>query len=809
MNRLLKYLALLLMVLYNQLLAQAPQHGVLSGTVRYANGTPAEMATVYIQGSSLHAYTDEHGHFSITNIPLKRGYNLVVKAFDLKEVILKVDMNKLKQRINITLRSDGHTSLGEVIVAGKSQGRHLRERGFAVEAIDTKMATLQSIQTTELLNRSAGIKIRQSAGLGSDISFNLNGLSGNSVRIFIDGIPLRNYGRSFSLASIPPSMIERIEVYKGVLPSELAEDALGGGINVVLKKDLRNALTTSYSIGSFNTHQWDLNGSYRDKLSGFTAQISGFYSSTDNSYKVWGDNVYVVNQQSDKEYIKATRFHDSFLAYGVRGSLGLTKRSWADELLLGFMLSKTDKDIQTGATMQVVYGNRRTEYSSRLASLQYKKKDLLLKGLDLSTLFTYSHTNRQVIDTIADMYTWHGTVGIRPDSRLALWISGAEAGQPTLATNLERNFANRSSLHYRLGRNHTLGISYLLDAFTRDIDDPLLSLEAQQAVDQRRYSKQVVGTTYQGKFLEQRLKASLFFKHYQMQAQLTEVVQQSRPGLSPTYVKTRHNRRMRDNGYGIALSYTLTPRLILLASAERAIRLPSTNELLGNTSDNIDPSLGLRPESSTNINLGVNLGPLNIGGHDLSADVNLFVRDIRDMIQRGIPRTNDDFFRFENIGAIISRGIDVELRHAWRNKVFVNANMSYFDARFNLEYDPATGVRYAHYRSRLRNAPYLTGNFNVEYIVNNALLKHARLSLSYNFSYTHKFLRDWEAYGSANKPTIPTQDLHDLGLTYTLPNRRLTIGLNAKNILDRQVFDNFALQKPGRSFFAKVTYRIF
>ncbi|MCD7930525.1 MAG: TonB-dependent receptor plug domain-containing protein [Tannerellaceae bacterium] len=102
--------------------------------------------------------------------------------------------------------------------------------------IDAKKLEFQSIQTTELLDRTAGVRIRQSGGMGSDVQYNINGLTGNSIRIFIDGIPVRNYGSSFSLSSIPPAMIERIEVYKGVVPAHLSEDALGGAINVILKK---------------------------------------------------------------------------------------------------------------------------------------------------------------------------------------------------------------------------------------------------------------------------------------------------------------------------------------------------------------------------------------------------------------------------------------------------------------------------------------------------------------------------------------------------------------------------------------------
>ena len=172
--------------------------------------------------------------------------------------------------------------------------------------VDLGKMEKQSRQATDLLDRTAGVRLGQSGGMGSDVQYNINGLTGNSVRIFIDGIPIRNYGASFSLSSIPPSMIERVEVYKGVVPGQLAEDALGGAINVVLKKKTLKNLTTSYSYGSFNTHRWDLNGNYRDAKTGFTMRGSAFYNYSDNSYKVWGDQVYVTNPTTGKlDYVTA------------------------------------------------------------------------------------------------------------------------------------------------------------------------------------------------------------------------------------------------------------------------------------------------------------------------------------------------------------------------------------------------------------------------------------------------------------------------------------------------------------------------
>lgn len=176
-------------------------------------------------------------------------------------------------------------TISEAVISVRKKQHERKEQGFSVNVVETQTAQYQQLQTTELLNRSVGVKIRQSGGMGTENAIYINGLSGNSIRLFIDGIPARNYGRSFSITSIPPSLIERIEVYKGTLPSELAEDALGGGINVVLKKDIQQRLSTSYSFGSFDTHQWDLNGAYLFS-SGIGTQVSAYYHCTDNNYPV-------------------------------------------------------------------------------------------------------------------------------------------------------------------------------------------------------------------------------------------------------------------------------------------------------------------------------------------------------------------------------------------------------------------------------------------------------------------------------------------------------------------------------------------
>ena len=126
----------------------------------------------------------------------------------------------------VILAKEDRVPLG-CIVKGTTEKRIIKTKGFAVNVIDTEQEGLKNIQTNVLLNRSVGVTVRQDGGLGSAVSYNLNGMSGNSVRIFVDDIPISAYGSSFSLNSIPPSLIERIEVYKGVIPSHMTDDAMG------------------------------------------------------------------------------------------------------------------------------------------------------------------------------------------------------------------------------------------------------------------------------------------------------------------------------------------------------------------------------------------------------------------------------------------------------------------------------------------------------------------------------------------------------------------------------------------------------
>lgn len=695
------------------------------------------------------------------------------------------------------------STLRELRVERKSRKKQLETKGFALSVVEMREVAKQSVQTNELLERVAGVKIRQDGGLGSRTSYNINGLSGNAVKVFIDGVPASHYGSTFSLGSIPPALIERVEIYKGVLPGYLADDALGGAINVVLKEHRRSSLSTSYSLGSFGTHQWNMLGNLRLK-SGFTLEGAAFYNFSRNDYPVWGKDVYLKNDQGQISYPDAPlrRFHDAYRSTGAKLGVGYTQRAWADRLMLTALTSSDYKEVQHGSTMESVYGDRHTRRRTFVLGLSYAKRELLPR-LSLQLDASVSALRRQVIDTVGIMYDWAGP--IRSGSDYVRYSSGAEVGnRPTLGINDEYTTMIRSQLSYRLGGGATLYANYIFNDFRRKSSDELQTPLIQAFVDTRDLRKSVLALTWEQIALSGRLRTNAFYKHYFQRAISHE------PRLEAgVMTQTNTERSIDHSGYGLTASYALAPKWQVMLSGEYALRLPTANEMFGNISENLlPPSPELSPERSLNLNLGTSyafsLGQL----HHFGLNATLYYRGVKGMIREAVQAGSFTYTRFENLENVLSHGIDCELTYDYDTRLHFRFALSRFATLFDTEYD-AMGNRYQYYGMQIRNEPSFKFSTQLSYDLRQLFARGDKAQLHASLNYVEGFLRNWANVGSANLARIPTQCVLDLGASYTFGGGRLTLSADAKNVFNRQAFDNFGLQKSGRAFYAKVSYNIF
>lgn len=94
------------------------------------------------------------------------------------------------------------------------------------------------------------------------------------------------------------------------------------------------------------------------------------------------------------------------------------------------------------------------------------------------------------------------------------------------------------------------------------------------------------------------------------------------------------------------------------------------------------------------------------------------------------------------------------------------------------------------------------------YSFHNIISKTDQLNVGVAHQYIHWYFLNWEAFGAiSTKARIPTQNITDLSLSYSWQADRFNISLECNNLFDRLAYDNYMLQKPGRSFAAK--FRIF
>ena len=786
------------------LFAKNTNSATVSGTVRSADGELLEFVSVYIKNTSHATATDRNGQFTLS---IPAGNQQIMFSFisyqdKTWDVTVKNGEAKAK---NIVMTENDASLLQEVRVFGKSVKKEIETQGFAVHVVETQRIAVQSIQTNELLDRTAGVRIRQDGGLGSRANYNINGLSGNAIKTFIDGVPMSNFGASFSLNNIPPSLIERIEVYKGVVPGYLSEDALGGAINIVLKARTINSLVASYSFGSFNTHQSNVAGNFRTKK-GLTLDVSGFYNYSDNNYEVWGEEIaFRDNKGNTYPNQRVKRFHDAYKSYGTRLSAGFTNVKWADRFMVGVNLSKGFQEIQTGATMANVYGDRNTKRNANVATLIYSKKNLFTQGLDLKIDASYSDLKRQVVDTVGIRYDWSGKPMQRPDGSYIKWNSGAEIGSAkTLGINSDRTFVVRTNVSYPIFRNNTVYANYLYNSFVRGVSDELQPSALQMLANTRDLQKNIVSFTYENVAFSNKLRTNVFYKHYFQRS----ISNEPRRQTDGEYVYDVFNKDVDFSGFGATFSFALFSNLHLMGSAEKAMRLPTPDELFGNPNENLIAAPDLDAEKSNNFNLGVNWDILDINKHSLKFNGMLIYRDTRGLIRTFVGTSNSNPpSRFENLESVETTGFDAEVFYSYSNKFDFKFNVSKFDALFNTEFNKQ-GAPYLFYRLQIQNEPSFKFNVNTTYHLHNLFLKKSRLSVYYNLNYVNKFRLRWANTGGANLDYIYAQYPSDIGFVYMFPSRKINLSFDAKNIFDQQLFDNFGLQKPGRAFYGKLTYSI-
>ena len=683
------------------------------------------------------------------------------------------------------------TQLSEVVLTGQSPIKQVQKAAYNVVAIEAQQLRNLNSNAADMLARVSGVKMRETGGVGAEANINLNGFTGRHVRIFIDGVPMNEANASFRINNIPAELIERIEIYKGVVPVTFGADALGGAINVVTRKSRYNYGNLSYTFGSFNTHKSTLNlGQFlTDNIS---VELNAYQNYSDNSYKVFTEYLDLQTGTYSKEKRWFKRFHDRYHNEAIIGRVNIFDEKWADKLSFALNYSQEDKQLQNANLMQKVLGGKYRKSHNYSSSVEYEKKNIL-NGLSFFLTGRYDFTTTQNVDEEARRYSWTGEyepMVTRGESQLQNTIFEGKTGYIT------------SHLDYQLNEKHSFQLTHTFSNYTRRNKNMLITNYTLDSDFMRRVNeKNISGFSY--KFTpSERWNILAFGKYYN--TAVTGPVIISGQGSRAVYEEETHHTQAW--GYGGATTYQLLKPLQVKLSYEKSFRLPTDTELFGDGDLEIG-NYKLKPENSDNLNVNLSYQPA-FKAHSLLVEAGFAYRYIKDYIIRSIisAGVNEGSAGSRNHGKVLNMGVDATLRYFYKDVFSVGGNLSYMNLR-NKEEFTETGRLSAIYNDRLPNMPYLFGNADATCNIGSLIAKHDKLSLNYNLFFTEEFFTSWQSEGTKIK--VPRQLSHDVSLTYYTPNKRLSLSVEAKNITDELLYDNYSLQKAGRAFYAKLSYRFY
>lgn len=765
--------------------AKAQQEAMISGKILSTEKEIVDFATVYLKGTNYGGTTNEEG---IYHLKAPAGnYTLVVSAIGYTTVEKAVRLTageRTKQNLTIKPQVE---ELDEVVIVSNGISR-LKRSAFNAIAVDTKELQNSTKSLSDALSKAPGMKLRESGGVGSDMQLMLDGFSGKHVKVFIDGVPQEGVGNSFALNNIPVNFAERIEVYKGVVPVGFGTDAIGGVVNIVTNKKRRNwFLDASYSYGSFNTHKSYVNfGQTLDN--GFTYEINTFQNYSDNDYYVDAPVKDFETGRLDtdkKERVK--RFNDTYHNEAVIGKVGFVNRNWADRLLLGFTYSNMYQEIQTGVRQNTVYGDKHRKGHSLMPSLEYNKRDLLTKGLDLVFTANYNKNMTTNIDTSAYEYNWRGEKNLM-NSR------GEQSYQHTRSDN--NNWNGTVTVNYRLGHAHVFTFNNVLTAFRRSNTSLLTNEELTDAID-KQTRKNIAGLSYR-LMPSEHWNLSVFGKHYNQYV----AGPMATDNTSSEYVRT--SRSVSSVGYGAAGTYFILPGLQAKLSYEKAYRLPTIEEMFGNEDLEMG-DIGIKPEKSDNVNLNVSYNK-TLGKHGLYVEGGLIYRNTNDYIQRNITDLSGgkQAASYINYGKVLTKGYNLSARYSFSNWLSVGGNYTQMNVRDNQKTAIGSGAENIAYKERMPNLPYRFADSDITLYWRNLWKKGNTLIFTYDNQYLHSFTYYSSIIGSnKGEYVVPNQFSHNLTLSYSLQNGRYNISFECRNFTDEKLYDNFSLQKAGRAFYGK------
>ena len=335
--------------------------------------------------------------------------------------------------------------LKEVVVTANRVQTRADDLVSEVVVIDRAAIEASSGRTlTEVLARNAGVQMTSNGGLGKNTGVFIRGTETRHTILLIDGV---RFGSATTGApswdNIPLDMIDRIEVLKGPASALYGSEAVGGVVQVFMRKGVKGfSPYASLSLGtnSFAQVSAGVNGS-----DGALSYTIGVQKTQDKGFSATNSKAAFGNYNADRDGFKQDAVNAS-VAYQINPNWKIDAG-----LLYANGMSQYD-DGPTGDTRTAVRAQTlRAGIEGKVLSnwkTQIRVSQALDKANDIESAYFPSKFN-----TKQDQITWQNDI----DTPLGVALLGVERMTQKIDSSTLYDVTQRTVSSYFAGLNGTSG----------------------------------------------------------------------------------------------------------------------------------------------------------------------------------------------------------------------------------------------------------------------------------------------------------------------------------------------------------------
>jgi outer membrane receptor for ferrienterochelin and colicins len=615
--------------------------------------------------------------------------------------------------------------LDHIVVTAQYEAGSASRSTYKVKVIDEgKIEALAAVNLKDALSNELNIRLSQDAVLGSSMS--IQGLSGQNVKILVDGVPMigRQNG-NLDLSQINLNNVKRIEIVEGPMAVSYGTNALAGVINIITKQPAAEKLAAR-AIAYYETNNTYNIGISLDKRRGAHGVAANFNRNyfdgwnVDDPFRLFPAARPADTTRSKSWKPKEQYFGELQYAYEKKSTRLICRSAYFNELI-----------INRGAPMKPYFETAFDDYyktwrSDNSVSGQFKFR----KYRSFNCVAAYNHYYRKKNTYYKDLTDLNEVLA--QDASLQDTAVFTQAMARGSFTSSKPYLEYQDSLQRRNPFNVELGYD--------------LSYATAQG---KRIRKRRQGLGDYAVFASAEWRPSQNFV--------------LRPGLRYAYntafaapLIPSFNIRFSSGGW------------VLRASYAKGFRAPDLKELYFEFVDinhNISGNAGLRPERSDNYNLNVKYTFRRSAG-ELSPELSFFYNDINDLISLAIVSGTQ--YAYINVGSFKSHGSALNISYTCRGISFSGG--ASLTARYNdLSNEFSSVDRYSY-------TPEARGS--VQY-------KIKRLNTAINCFYKYSGRLPGFALG-AGEPVntyINAFSMLDLNVSQPFLKSRLLVSAGAKNLL--------------------------